>query len=189
MRILVVDDDRDFCDQVQKGLSTYGHDVHVAGNVEDANDMVREGRYHAVILDWNLKPKKSAAKDKNPGGGLQVLNHMPRGLPARTVFVSHYLDGLAITEAARAGCRYFVYKDMMYEENAAFYAILRVYIDAIHRTGTFLYRLAVTLGSGALIVVGVALMWFGKGSEAGVIMSAGGVVANVILSLFPARFR
>ena len=52
--ILVVDDDRDICDVLERALSSRGYRVRTAPDGESAVDRVRENKFDVIILDMKL---------------------------------------------------------------------------------------------------------------------------------------
>lgn len=53
-RILVVDDEHEVCDMLEKFLTKKGHEVYTALNGEDALSVVKEERPHIVLLDIRM---------------------------------------------------------------------------------------------------------------------------------------
>jgi putative two-component system response regulator len=54
MKVLVVDDDPVTCELVVEDLRHFGYDVTAATNGKEAFDLVRTGRYHLVVSDWQM---------------------------------------------------------------------------------------------------------------------------------------
>ena len=57
MKILIIEDDREAADYLQKALSEAGHVAHVARNGDDGFSMAEEGGYDVLIVDRML-PKR-----------------------------------------------------------------------------------------------------------------------------------
>ena len=74
--ILVVDDDRDLCENLWDLLHERGYRVHFAHDVPDAEQALREHKFHVVVIDMKLPA----------GDGHQVLQHSRRSIrkPARS---------------------------------------------------------------------------------------------------------
>ena len=73
MRVLVLEDDRETAQVLQRSLRESGHTADVAGDGESGLAMAREGRYDVLIVDRML-PRRD---------GLSVVQTL-RGEGART---------------------------------------------------------------------------------------------------------
>jgi putative two-component system response regulator len=54
MKVLVVDDDAVTCELIVEDLRHFGYDVTAATNGKEAFDLVRTGRFHLVVSDWQM---------------------------------------------------------------------------------------------------------------------------------------
>ena len=54
MKVLVVDDDPVTCELIVADLRHFGYDVTAATNGKEAFDLVRTGRFHLVVSDWQM---------------------------------------------------------------------------------------------------------------------------------------
>jgi putative two-component system response regulator len=54
MRVLVVDDDPITAELIVEDLRHFGYDVTAATNGKEAFELVRTGRYHLVVSDWQM---------------------------------------------------------------------------------------------------------------------------------------
>jgi len=84
MKILIIEDDREAADYLQKALSEAGHVAHVARNGDDGFSMAEEGGYDVLIVDRML-PKRDglsiiselrANGDKTPALILSALGEV-----------------------------------------------------------------------------------------------------------------
>jgi DNA-binding NtrC family response regulator len=97
--VLVVDDDRELCENLWEILRVQGYRVHLAHDAQQAGEIVKSLKFEVVLLDMKL-----------PGGdGLEVLNLVHGANPqARTVIITGYRDemevllGQALNEGAQA---------------------------------------------------------------------------------------
>lgn len=54
IKLLIVEDDEDLLSIMQKALSGEGYSVNVAGTAGQAKQLMSEGQYDAIVLDWGL---------------------------------------------------------------------------------------------------------------------------------------
>ncbi len=90
--VLVVDDDRDYAQLLQKLLQREGFSVELASDGDEALKKIQNKRYQLVILDKNL-PKRS---------GLDVLQEMRNSLSLNRVPVIIVSSSAHLEEAAQA---------------------------------------------------------------------------------------
>jgi len=81
--VLVVDDDHDLCETLWDLFRAEGLRVHVAHDVDEANERLRVHDFNVVLIDMRL-PK---------GSGVDVLNSVHKQNPqARTIVITGYRD-------------------------------------------------------------------------------------------------
>jgi two-component system response regulator HydG len=102
-QILVVDDDRDLCDSLWDLLHERGLRVHLAHDVPDAENAVRQHRFNVVLIDMKLPS----------GHGYQVLRTLQQAdRDARTVLITGYGAEMEtkVQEAISAGANAVCFK-------------------------------------------------------------------------------
>lgn len=101
--VLVVDDDRELCENLWEILRVQGYRVHLAHDAQQAGEIVKSLRFEVVLLDMKL-----------PGGdGLEVLNLVHGANPqARTVIITGYRDEMEVLldQALNEGAQAIAYK-------------------------------------------------------------------------------
>jgi len=187
MKILIADDDENFVNDIVGELGT-SHAVSIADNAKDARERLSYEKFDVVILDMNLRETAGSIVDSDTFGGVKILRESADIQPSKTIFVSAYLDPLVIAEAARSGCIHLLFKLVKRESEEAFYATLRAYIDDIGREKRILWRLVITCASSIIILIGVAVACLGYSATAGLLISATGVILNII-SFYPKSLR
>ena len=76
--ILIVDDDRELSEIISDMLEGYGYDVSMAGDGEQAMDMLAEEAFHLILLDINL-----------PGGtGFALCQELRKASTVPVIFAS-----------------------------------------------------------------------------------------------------
>src|SRR4029079_2663167 len=79
--ILVVDDDRDLCENLWDLLRERGYRVHLAHDVPDAEQALKQSKFHVVLIDMKLPA----------GDGHQVLRALQQiDKDARTVLITGF---------------------------------------------------------------------------------------------------
>lgn len=93
-RLLVVDDERGQCDLVSKLLSEQGYEVDIAGDGEEALQLLGKSTYDLVVLDYQM-----------PGmNGIELFRAARAVQPALVgVFLTAYADINTIFPAMDAG--------------------------------------------------------------------------------------
>lgn len=82
-RLLVVDDDKAFSENIRELLETEGYRVHVAYNSESALKKIQEAKFELIILDMKLAPQS----------GVQILKKLSTLRPkVSVVIVTGYKD-------------------------------------------------------------------------------------------------
>ena len=84
MKILVIEDDREAAEYIQKALSEAGHTAHVAGDGEAGYAMAQEGGYDVLVVDRMLPRRDGlsviaglrAGGDKTPALILSALGEV-----------------------------------------------------------------------------------------------------------------
>ncbi len=187
IRILIVDDDRPFLDDIAGKLSN-DYSVMVSDNANSAREKIKNERFDVVILDMSFRESVDSTVNSDPSGGIKLLNIMENKLAARTIFLSAFLDPAVIQQAINAGCRYLMFKLVKDESEDAFYTALCAYINQIGRGRRILYRTIITFTTSGIIVAGIVMGLVGFHGLAGFILSTTGVVLNLV-SYYPRALR
>lgn len=101
--ILVVDDDRDLCENLWDLLRERGYRVHLAHDAPEAEQALREFKFHVVLIDMKLPA----------GDGHQVLRILQKiNREARTVLITGHASEMEakVQEALQAGANAVCYK-------------------------------------------------------------------------------
>jgi CheY-like chemotaxis protein len=187
MKILIVDDDERFVNDVARKLGTT-HSVSIANNARAARERLKQEKFDVVILDMNLRETADSPVDSDAFGGVKILRDTANIEASRTIFVSAYLEPSVIAEAASAGCLHLLFKLVRDKNEEAFYSTLGAYIDAIGKRKRVLRRFAITLVLSIIILIGIVVACFGYSATAGLLISTTGVVVN-LLSFYPKSLR
>lgn len=100
--LLIVDDLRDYCDELAQGLGKEGHEVLIATSAEEAIKVGSLFRPDVLITDWMLE---------NHIHGLSVAEALRVIRPAtKTILMTGYASGDLRGEAQRAGVSAFLEK-------------------------------------------------------------------------------
>lgn len=89
MRVLVLDDHKEFCDEVVRMLIRNGHSCDGVNSAEAAVPMVRDGNYDFVLVDFNMPvhdgmwflknagiPRRTKALLVSAHVNREIINHM-----------------------------------------------------------------------------------------------------------------
>jgi len=103
-RVLIVDDDGDFCDFYKRILEEEGYEVEVAGDGHEGLAKALAGGYRLILLDIRM-----------PGmDGMEVLKQLHEGVPKRengkVVMMTSYADSDMSTGARMMGAAGYVMK-------------------------------------------------------------------------------
>jgi len=101
--ILVVDDDRDLCENLWDLLRERGYRVHLAHDAPDAEQALRQRKFHVVLIDMKLPA----------GDGRQVLCALQQiDKDARTVLITGFAAEMEtkVHAALQAGANAVCYK-------------------------------------------------------------------------------
>jgi DNA-binding response OmpR family regulator len=101
--VLVVDDDQELCDTLWELLREEGLRVHIAHDISEANDRLRQRDFNVVLIDLKLPT----------GSGVDVLRSVQQNNPqARTVVITGYRSEaeLAVKQALDQGADAVCYK-------------------------------------------------------------------------------
>jgi len=101
--ILVVDDDRDLCENLWDLLHERGYRVHLAHDAPEAEQALRERKFHVVLIDMKLPA----------GDGHQVLRALQKiDKEARTVLITGHAAEMEtkVQAALQAGANAVCYK-------------------------------------------------------------------------------
>lgn len=90
-RILIVDDEDVYCDQLTTMLSGDGHEVRAAQNGKTAYDIAKTLNPHVLVIDWRL-PNDD---------GLEVARVLTECLPRLQVIAMTAYDGEVLRLAAK----------------------------------------------------------------------------------------
>ncbi len=99
--ILVVDDDKDLCDNLWDLLRERGYRVHLSHDIPDAERVLRESKFNLVLIDMKLPA----------GRGQQLLRTLQQAdKDARTILITGYASEMelevqqSLNEGADAVC-------------------------------------------------------------------------------------
>lgn len=86
MRILLVDDDPSFRQVVKQRLDNRGYAVTIAGNGQEALDVLRNASFDVVLSDWDMPTLNGpdlcrAIRSADPSGNLYLIMVTGRSLP------------------------------------------------------------------------------------------------------------
>jgi two-component system, NtrC family, response regulator HydG len=101
--VLVVDDDRDLCDNLWDLLHERGYRVHLAHDVPDAERALRQHKFQIVLIDMRLPS----------GNGHQILRTLQEtDKEARTVLITGFVAEMEakVQQALQAGANAVCYK-------------------------------------------------------------------------------
>jgi two-component system, NtrC family, response regulator HydG len=101
--VLIVDDDRDLCENLWDLLRERGYRVHLAHDVPDAEKTLRERKFHVVLIDMKLPT----------GDGQQVLRALQQAdKEARAILITGFVaeTETKVQEALQAGASAVCYK-------------------------------------------------------------------------------
>jgi DNA-binding NtrC family response regulator len=101
--ILIVDDDRDLCENLWDLLHERGYRVHLAHDAPDAEQALRERKFHVVLIDMKLPA----------GDGTRVLRALQKiDSEARAVVITGHAGEMEtkVQEALQAGANAVCYK-------------------------------------------------------------------------------
>lgn len=85
MRILIVDDDEEMCEELREILEDEGYSVHMVNAGDKAEAMIRENDYNIVLLDLKI-----------PGiNGYEVLKYLKTQRPDTKIII---LTGAPLSE-------------------------------------------------------------------------------------------
>jgi DNA-binding NtrC family response regulator len=101
--ILVVDDDRELCENLWDLLHERGYRIHFAHNALDAEQALRERKFHVVLIDMKLPM----------GDGHQVLQALHSvDIETRTILITGYAAEMEtkVQAALEAGANAVCYK-------------------------------------------------------------------------------
>lgn len=101
--VLVIDDDRDLCDNLWDLLHERGYRVHLAYNIPDAEKALRQSKFHVVLIDMKLPA----------GDGQQMLRALQQAdKEARTILITGFAGEMEskVQQALEAGANAVCYK-------------------------------------------------------------------------------
>jgi two-component system response regulator HydG len=101
--VLVVDDDRDLCENLWDLLRERGYRVHLAHDVSDAENALAQRRFHVVLIDMKLPT----------GDGQQVLRALREiDKEARAILITGFAAEMEtrVQKALQAGANAVCYK-------------------------------------------------------------------------------
>jgi DNA-binding NtrC family response regulator len=101
--LLVVDDDRDLCDNLWDLLHERGYRVHLAHDIPDAEKALRQSKFHVVLIDMKLPA----------GDGHQMLRALQNAdKEARTILITGFAGEMEakVEQALEAGANAICYK-------------------------------------------------------------------------------
>lgn len=108
-QVLVVDDDRELCDNLWDLLRERGLRVHLAHDVPDAESAVQQHKFQVVLIDMKLPT----------GHGLQVLRTLQQAdRDARTILITGFAAEMEtkVQQAVQAGASAVCYKPFNVDE-------------------------------------------------------------------------
>lgn len=101
--VLIVDDDRDLCDNLWDLLHERGYRTWLAHDIPDAENALRQNKFDVVLIDMKLPD----------GDGHEVLRTLQRtNVDARTILITGYPSELEgkVQQALQAGANAVCYK-------------------------------------------------------------------------------
>jgi DNA-binding response OmpR family regulator len=106
-RVIIVEDDVDFCETLRRALSREGYQVHLAVDGPEALSLMRKTSFDLAIIDLVL-----------PGmGGMRILEELQGlGLTIPTIVITAYGDRRSYRRALELGATAFLAKPIMLEE-------------------------------------------------------------------------
>jgi putative nucleotidyltransferase with HDIG domain len=106
-RILVVDDELSVREILAEGLEVFGFETHMAGNAEEAEEILRTARFHLMLTDIEM-----------PGrNGIDLMNTTKQEFPELdVVMVTGVVDAKTAIQAIRQGASDYVTKPFNLEE-------------------------------------------------------------------------
>ena len=101
--VMIVDDDRDLCENLWDVLRERGYRVHVAHDVPEAEQTLRQRKFHVVLIDMKLPA----------GDGHQVLRAVQQtDKEAHTILITGFAGAMEskVQQALEAGANAVCYK-------------------------------------------------------------------------------
>jgi CheY-like chemotaxis protein len=109
-RILVIDDDQDWCEEITEILQREGYHTDSASSYEEALELVNEDNYHILIVDIRMNEADQGNED-----GINLLRELEkRGSSEATKVIM--LSAYGTRERTRQAFREFSVADFLYKE-------------------------------------------------------------------------
>jgi len=107
--ILLVDDEAAICVELQRTLQELGYQVEVAHTVESALGSIREARFGAILLEFNLRSENAA--HPRTGGGIRLILDLRESGTTIPILVYTVMEGDTYeTASLDAGADDFILK-------------------------------------------------------------------------------
>jgi DNA-binding response OmpR family regulator len=107
--ILLVDDEAAICVELQRTLQELGYQVEVAHTVESALGSIREARFGAILLEFNLRSENAA--HPRAGGGIRLIRDLRESGTTIPILVYTVMEGDTYeTASLDAGADDFILK-------------------------------------------------------------------------------
>ena len=107
--ILLVDDEAAFCVELQRTLQERGYHVDVAHTFESALGSIREARYDAILVEFNLTSECGA--HPRTGGGIRLIRDLRKSGTTIPILVYTVMEGETYeTASLDAGADDFILK-------------------------------------------------------------------------------
>ena len=107
--ILLVDDEAAICVELQRTLQELGYQVEVAHTVESALGSIREARFGAILLEFNLRSENAA--HPRTGGGIRLIRDLRESGTTIPILVYTVMEGDTYeTASLDAGADDFILK-------------------------------------------------------------------------------
>ena len=114
MRVLLIDDDKDYREEMEDRLRNDHHVPTSADSVEEAIKHVSNGgsRFDVIALDLFLKDNAHAVLHQTPGA-IAVLQRMTLRQISKTILVTKFaaLADDSFEKAVGMGCRFFLFRE------------------------------------------------------------------------------
>jgi DNA-binding response OmpR family regulator len=107
--ILLVDDETEICVELQRTLQELGYHVEIAHTFETALGSIREARFDAILVEFNLTSECGA--HPRTGGGIRLIRDLRKSGTTIPILVYTVMDGdLYETTSLDAGADDFILK-------------------------------------------------------------------------------
>ncbi len=106
-----MDDEAAICVEFRRTLQELGYHVEIAHTVESAFGSIREARFDAILVEFNLTSERGA--DPRTGGGIRLIRDLRKSGTTTPILVYTVMEGEAYeTASIDAGADDFILKQM-----------------------------------------------------------------------------